>query len=96
MGITTKLISLGGKEWKKGDYNRVYVDSSIVESFFGSSHAGFGRQHKVYFDVDKVRFCSSNDRVAENLNCLLDEWAQAKHDAYYNAEVDTDFDFENC
>lgn len=68
-----KLIELGGNEWKKGAYHRVYVESYVVKHFFDSEHASFGKAHKVFFDVNVGKFASQSTSVAENLNIMLEE-----------------------
>lgn len=70
-----KLIELGGNEWKKGSHHRIYVYGSITEEFFNNCHASFGKAHKVFFNVNAGKFSSTNEKVAYNLNLMLDgEW----------------------
>jgi len=55
--VKAKIISLGGKEWIKGDMHRVYIDNgihNILRAEEGLNEVSFGeRNNKVWFDVAK-------------------------------------------
>ena len=69
--LAQKLIELGGKEWKKGSFHRVYIESLVAVKCFDDQHASFGKAHTVYFNVETQEFFCSNRRVANNLNAMI-------------------------
>lgn len=53
--LKNKMIELGGKEWIKGDMDRVYISGEILnkledEKGFGKSSFG-ASNNKIFFDV---------------------------------------------
>ena len=50
-----KIIKLGGKEWTKGELERVYITSeilNILEEEKGLGISNYGeRNNKIYFDI---------------------------------------------
>ncbi len=53
--IKNKIIELGGKEWSKGDMERVYIDNAILNVLQTEKellNSNFGaNNNKIFFDV---------------------------------------------
>ena len=69
--LAQKLIDLGGNEWKKGKFHRIYIESFVAVKFFDDQCASFGKAHTVYFNVETQEFFCSNRRVSNNLNAMI-------------------------
>ena len=76
--IAKKLVELGGNEWKKGEYHRIYIDGYDVKNLLNNEHAYFGKTHTIYFNVNTGLFAGNRTSKSQinNANILLEEWLE--------------------
>lgn len=57
MELKAKIIELGGKEWNKGEMERIYITNEILNVLLnekGLANVNYGeRNNQIFFDVKK-------------------------------------------
>jgi len=73
-----KLIVLGGNEWKKGDYHRIYFNSQSLQEFYGLELEYYKTGSISHATLDGERI--SHSQARKELGNLSDNWVKFWYD----------------